>query len=145
MSDPRTDPIPCILVADDDPDDQLLIRDAFLDGRIPGSVYCLDSGEEVVDYMDGKPPFDNRRLFPAPRAIFVDLNMPGMSGRELVRTLRAEKNCPDIPIIVMSTTTNVREFEQALTEGAQTYFSKPRGYSELIQVLEGLSELWGET
>ncbi|MFH2100314.1 MAG: response regulator, partial [Pseudomonadota bacterium] len=74
------DPI-TILMADDDPDDQILVRDAFAVNRLAHNLQFVDSGQDLMDYLDHQGRFPNPALSPRPDIILLDLNMPGMDGR----------------------------------------------------------------
>src|SRR5512143_3733273 len=77
-----------ILLADDDPDDRQLTRDAFVENRLANSLDTVEDGEELLDYLNRRGKFDNLKQTPLPGLILLDLNMPRKDGREALKELK---------------------------------------------------------
>src|SRR5438034_9785612 len=88
-----------ILVADDDPDDRMLMRDALAENRLAGypqsgcRVHFVEDGEELMDYLHRRGRYANPQDSPLPGLILLDLNMPRKDGREVLREIDAD---PDL-------------------------------------------------
>ena len=92
-----------ILVADDDADDRMMIKDAFVESRLANPLYFVEDGEELMDYLHRRGKFNDPALSPKPGLILLDLNMPRKDGREALKEIRADETLRRIPIVVLTT------------------------------------------
>src|SRR5208283_5960293 len=92
-----------ILLADDDPDDRQLTRDAFAENRLANQLHCVEDGEELMDYLRRRGKYENLRNEPLPGLILLDLNMPRKDGREALKEIKADPNLRRIPVVVLTT------------------------------------------
>lgn len=76
-----------ILMAEDDPEDQMLVREAFDEAHLGNRLTTVNNGEELLDYLHRRPPFEE---VPSPDIILLDLNMPRKDGREALQEIKAE-------------------------------------------------------
>jgi len=97
MSQART----ILILADDDPDDRLLTREAFEEAGFAGTFQFVDDGQQLLDFLD-------RSRTSLPGVILLDLNMPRMNGYEALTELKTDAALRRIPIIVL-TTSNASE------------------------------------
>ena len=79
-----------ILLADDDPDDQLLVRDAVAECGWGGDLRCVGNGEELLNYLWRRDQYALPADAPRPGVILLDLNMPRKDGREALREIKAD-------------------------------------------------------
>ena len=86
---PQIKPI-TILIAEDDPDDRLLTRDALAESRLANDVRFVENGEELMDYLHRRNGFSKSAESPRPGLILLDLNMPKKDGREALREIKAD-------------------------------------------------------
>src|SRR5690349_4469321 len=89
-----------ILIAEDDPNDRKLLALAGFD-EIAALVLVQD-GEEVIDYLEGKGQFANRREHPLPDLVVLDLKMPLMDGLEVLEWIRLHSPYPSLPVVLLS-------------------------------------------
>lgn len=152
-----------ILIAEDDPDDRLLTYEASCEidrmNYSPGTFRaenhfseCLryvEDGEELLDYLyhRGKYRKDQPDQDPAPRPsiILLDLNMPKVNGREVLKRLKDDPELHMIPIIVMTTSRAEEDLLRSYYLGANSFISKPTTFGELVAVMKGLKVYWFET
>ncbi|HYC77205.1 MAG TPA: response regulator, partial [Planctomycetota bacterium] len=92
-----------ILLADDDDDDVLLTRRAFESARLANPLVRVRDGEELLAYLRGEPPFDDRAAHPSPSLVLLDLNMPRKDGREALHEIKADPSLRAIPVVVLTT------------------------------------------
>lgn len=134
-----------ILIADDDPDDCLLTREAFAECRVGNRLDFVHDGEELLDYLQRRPPYEDPQRFPLPGLILLDLNMPRLDGREALRTLKGDSRLCHIPVVVFSTSSADEDIRSSYSGGANSFISKPSSFSGLLDVVRSLSEYWLQT
>lgn len=116
-----------ILLADDDEDDRQLFEEAISRIDPNFSVETTKNGMELLERME------NGYL---PEIIFLDLNMPGKTGKECLAELRQHSTWKNIPIIIYSTSSNKKDILDAYTGGANLYLLKPPSFRELIGIIQ---------
>ncbi|MNF29396.1 Response regulator receiver domain-containing protein [Pseudomonas linyingensis] len=134
-----------ILIAEDDPDDRLLTREAFSESRPANRVDFVHDGEELLDYLNHRPPYDDSQRYPRPGLILLDLNMPRMDGREALRALKAEPRLRDIPVVMLSTSCDEEDIRRSYADGVNSFISKPASFNGLLDVVRSLGDYCLET
>ena len=127
---------PLILIAEDDPDDTLLLKDAFADIN-QKAINFLTNGKLLLERVK-KLQLTND----FPQLIIVDLNMPVIDGRSVIKELKENERTANIPIIVLSTTRNQEDIDDVMTLGANAFFTKPATYSDLVNIVTTISIQW---
>lgn len=126
-----------IIVAEDDADDQMLLLDAFSDNQIDGSkVFFAEDGEALLKKL--------KMMSPSPKLILLDLNMPKKDGRETLREIKMDKDLKHIPVIILTTSNADSDVIFTYREGGNTYFTKPKLYSDLVGFVGILKKYWLE-
>ncbi len=92
-----------VLVADDDPDDRLLIKDAFDENNVLNPLVFVNDGEELMDYLHHRGAYEQPRNAPLPGVILLDLNMPKKDGRTALKEIKADEALQRIPVVVLTT------------------------------------------
>ncbi len=136
---------PIILIADDDPDDQLMIREAF-EQRCGDCRLCFVSdGFELLAYLRQEAALSRQakgcRL---PDLLLLDLNMPLKDGRQALLEIRSDPALGRLPIVVLTTSKNSEDKDFCLAQGAKDYIVKPTRYSELLDIVDALQAHWSE-
>src|SRR5215510_2036836 len=98
-----------ILIVEDELDDAILLRRAFIKARIMNPVYVVGTGEEAVTYLKGTGRYSNRAEFPLPALLLLDLKMPGMSGHDFLVWLRAQREHRGLRVVVLSASDAMRD------------------------------------
>jgi CheY-like chemotaxis protein len=138
-------PEPVILIADDDPDDCLLIEEAFKENALEGSFYCVSDGEELLDYLNQRGRFGDPALAPSPSLILLDLNMPRKDGREALGEIKADPDTRRIPVVVLTTSSADSDVTSSYNLGANSYIAKPPTFQGLLSVTAELIRYWLQT
>lgn len=129
-----------ILLIDDDSDDRFFFRDAvkeIADEQV--SCITLDDGYKLITTLTQD---DSRK----PDIIFTDINMPGMSGWEVLSLVKKHENFKAIPVVMFSTSKHAEEITRAKKLGALCFFNKPSDFDDLIYALrEVMSHLKDNT
>lgn len=136
---------PVILIADDDPDDCLLIEEAFRENALKGSFYCVADGEELLDYLNQRGRYGDPASAPSPSLILLDLNMPRKDGREALGEIKADPGTRSIPVVVLTTSNAETDVVSSYDLGANSYISKPATFQGLLSVTQSLIRYWLHT
>jgi CheY-like chemotaxis protein len=131
-----------ILVAEDEINDVLLLQRAFAGAKVKAPVYFAHDGQEVMDYMEGKPPFDNPVDFPLPNLLLLDLKLPRVNGFEVLEWLRGHPRLNRLLVVVCSESGEAADVTRAYSLGANAYIFKPREPEELVRIIERLQNYW---
>lgn len=136
---------PVILMADDDGDDQLLVKEALLEAGVAHSMQCAKNGIELLDYLKHRGPHIDPMASPAPHLILLDLNMPLKDGREVLQEIKSDPALRRIPVVVFSTSKADTDIRQVYELGANSFVTKPALFGDLVKLMQRLSEYWFET
>lgn len=128
-----------VLLIEDDAADIDLTREALLDSKLRVCLNAVRSGAEALAYLHQVHPFEAASL---PDLILLDLNLPGMSGKEILQAIRSEQGICHIPVAVLTTSQAQQDIDDSYKLGANCYVSKPVGLDEFSQVIHALEEFW---
>jgi DNA-binding response OmpR family regulator len=126
-----------VIIVDDDPDDREFIEDAFrevLSGE--ENIHAFGTGDQLLENMKG---FGREEL---PGMILLDLNMPGKDGNSILTELKANQSYSHIPIIILTTSSSVRDRDKCYHMGANCFVTKPHSYKEMVELVRTLVHLW---
>lgn len=133
-----------ILIADDDPDDCLMTREAFKECRLHNPLHFVHDGEELMDYLKHRPPYENQARYPLPGLILLDLNMPRMDGREALLAIKRDSLLRHIPVVILSTSSAEEDKLHSDAMGVNAFITKPVSFSGLLEVVKSLGRYWLE-
>lgn len=133
---------PTLLIAEDDSDDRRLIADAFAAVGIFDALRFVGDGSAVLDYLRQRGEFANRVLYPRPRVVLLDLNMPKMDGREVLRAIRADGELRDLPVLILTTSSAEEDEQLMIGLGADGYLVKPVSFGALVTMVASIKERW---
>ncbi len=132
-----------ILIAEDDPDDRLLTKDALQESCLANGLYFVEDGEELMDYLYRRGKFAET-LPPRPDLILLDLNMPRKDGREALKELKAAPDLRCIPVVVLTTSKAEDDILRTYDLGVNSFIVKPVTFETLVQVMETVVGYWFE-
>ena len=131
-----------ILVAEDDPDDRLLIKDAFRENLAINSIHFVKDGVELLDYLRRQDKYTNTGDAPAPDLVLLDLNMPRKDGREALEEIKTDPHLRHIPVVVLTTSNAEEDILLSYDIGVAGYITKPVKFDGLVEALKGLKQYW---
>ncbi|MFP5213861.1 MAG: response regulator [Acidobacteriota bacterium] len=133
-----------ILMADDDQDDCLLVKEAFLENRLANEIHFVEDGEVLMDYLYRRGRFSDSSLSPRPGIILLDLNMPKKDGREALKEIKHDPDLCAIPIVVLTTSKEEEDIYRSYNLGANSFVTKPVTFEGLVEVIKTLGKYWLE-
>lgn len=139
-SGPRRSSDP-ILVVEDNAEDYMALRRAFRKHAVRNPVVHCQTGEQALEYLQG---LGQHPAWPAalPVLVLLDLNMPGLDGRDVLGALQFDAALHSIPVVVLTTSAQARDVADCYRLGANSYLTKPLSYGELEEKIGLLTHYW---
>ena len=134
-----------VLLVEDNLDDVLLTRRAFRKAGIASALQVAGDGDEAVAYIAGEGAFADRQAHPLPSLVLLDWKLPRRSGREVLQWVRAQECFTALPVVVLTTSREQEDIDQAYSAGANSYIQKPVLLEKLAELSERLHAYWLET
>ena len=128
-----------ILLVDDDEDCLMFIKDAIEDGNIRNPVYEVTSGEEALDFLYRRGAHADA---PQIGLVYLDIEMPGMSGLEVLKAIRGDSRFERVPVVMMTGICDDKEKREAAANGANSYAVKPHDPNEFIGTIIEVTSYW---
>lgn len=128
-----------ILMADDDDDDVFVTRRAFREADIPNPFHRVSDGAELLDYLLQRGAYPDA---PRPGLILLDLNMPGMDGREALARIKNDPDLRRIPLVVFTTSQDMEDVTACYDRGANSYITKPVGMARMVETARTIQSYW---
>jgi len=133
-----------LVMVDDDEDDCLLVSEA-LKLACSGCIFrCVQDGAEMMDYLNRMGRYNDPASSPDPDIILLDLNMPRMGGREVLKRLKTDSRFRAIPVIILTTSRELEDVRVCYALGANSYITKQPSFDELVSAVKTLTEYWIE-
>ncbi len=131
-----------ILVADDDPDDRMMIEEAFVENRIANEIVFVEDGEQLMAYLRREGDFAELKDTPYPGIVLLDLNMPKKDGREALREMKADPDLCRIPVIVLTTSIAEEDIVRTYGLGVSSFITKPVSFEGLVDAVRVICKYW---
>jgi two-component system, response regulator len=131
-----------ILLVDDNEDEIELARRAFARASPEVAVAVARDGQQALDYLFAAS--ERASIDPAamPRVVLLDLNMPGLSGLDVLRRLRADERTRRLPVVVLSSSAQMSDITRCYDQGANSYVRKPVDFARFVETAHHLHAYW---
>ena len=133
-----------VLLAEDDADDRLTVREAFVEARLLNDLRYVVDGQDLMDYLLHEGKYTAPAAAPRPGIILLDFNMPKMDGREALREIKANPDLRRIPVVVLTTSKAEEDVFRSYDLGANSFITKPVTFSSMVETIKVLGEYWFE-
>ena len=130
-----------ILLVEDDPADQKLIKASLKSQKVANDLSIVSSGEEGIDYLHGCDG-DCVNGCSRPDLILLDLNMPGMGGKEFLRRIKDDENLKEIPVVILTTSESEKDIIESYQLQASGYVNKPLTLDGFKEIMEKIEDYW---
>ena len=128
-----------ILLVDDDPDCRLLVREAITECKILNSVHEVEDGKQALDFVFRRGKFADA---PRPGLIYLDLEMPGLGGQEVLKEIKSSPQLKDIPVVMMTGVCDEAQMALAAKNGANSYTVKPANVEQFLRTVLASTSYW---
>lgn len=125
-----------IVLVDDDEDDRYIFQEGFMQAGCRNRFLQFDGGNKFLDHLTSVA----RELYPS--LVLLDLNMPLIDGREVLRSIKKSEAWNHIPVIVFTTSKLDSDRKICYELGANCFISKPSGYQEVLEITKSIALLW---
>ncbi|MBI5112282.1 MAG: response regulator [Rhodovulum sp.] len=141
----RDSAAPTVLVAEDHNHDKFILQEVFKRAGIKADLRFVDDGEQMLDYLYRRGPFAAAGAAPVPALVLLDLNMPRLDGRKVIRILRADDGLRQLPVIALSTSESPKHITEAYSIGINAYLIKPASIPDYVAKISSLWQFWMST
>jgi CheY-like chemotaxis protein len=131
-----------ILVATDEFPETASLRQAFAEAGVGSPVHFARDGQEVLDYLQGKPPFDDPVQHPLPDLLFLDVSLPRLGGLEVLEWVRRHPGLSQMLVVAFADPNHAEDIARADALGANSCVLKPRESAELVSMVARLQNYW---
>lgn len=133
-----------VLLVEDSADDATFVRLAFKRGKLGELLEVMTSGVEAIEYLEGTARYVDRKKYPLPSLLLLDLRMPVMDGFEVIRRVRGHvrEELRRLPIAVLTGSEYPPDQERAYELGANSFMVKPGGLEEFFAMIEAVLGFW---
>lgn len=133
----KTTANPLLIIADDDLDDQILVKDVLQEHEIPlDTTIFVNDGQELLETLS--------LITPQPTIILLDLNMPRLDGRKALKSIKTSDVYKHIPVLIFTTSNAQQDIDLSYSQGANSYFTKPVSFDGLMDVIGAIKCYWFE-
>jgi CheY-like chemotaxis protein len=133
-----------ILMADDDPEDQMLVRNAWQRSRLCNDLRFVNDGEQLMDYLHRRGAYADPIDSPRPGVILLDLNMPKKDGYEALQEIKNDPDLRRIPVVVLTSSKTEEDIVHSYNLGVSGFIAKPVTFGGLVEAIEALGRYWIE-
>lgn len=133
-----------VLLVEDSPADQIIVKRALEDAKVQCDLFVVENGSEALKYLRSKAPYNDKKQFPFPDLILLDINMPVMDGKETLEAIREDNELRAVPIIMLTTSDSDKDIKESYFLGANAFVTKPVGREEIINAMIHLEKFWFE-
>lgn len=131
-----------ILLVEDNPSDLEIALRALKDQHLCNNVHVARDGEEALDFIFCQGIYADRRLEELPRVILLDLKLPLIDGIEVLRQIRADARTSQVPVVVLTSSTEDRDLVDTYALGVNSYITKPVDFDQFRDAMHTIGMYW---
>jgi CheY-like chemotaxis protein len=133
-----------IVVADDDADDRMMIKDAFEESKLGNPIDFVEDGMELMEYLNREGKYASLSGQPYPGFILLDLNMPRKDGRTALKEIKESSALHRIPIVILTTSKAEEDIIKTYNLGVNSFICKPVSFDKLVDIVKTVGHYWIE-
>jgi two-component system response regulator len=135
-------PFPALLLVEDNSADVAITQRALREHHLAVDLIVVRDGQEALDYLLRQGRYAQSSSWRWPQLVLLDLNLPRVSGREVLEQVRHHTSLRSLPVVVLSTSARSEEVRDVYAAGANTYFEKPRDFQRFADLLQLICRYW---
>lgn len=128
-----------ILLVEDNPGDIRLTKEALVDSKIRNTLEIVEDGREALRYLRKEGSYKNAAT---PDLVLLDLDLPEISGREVLETIKSDKNLKYIPVVILTVSQSDQDIIKSYGDMANAYVMKPLDLEQFIKVIRSIEDFW---
>jgi CheY-like chemotaxis protein len=134
-----------ILLVEDNPADIKITQRALRESELSVELVVVRDGQQAVDYLLRQGAYADDESWRVPELILLDLNLPRLTGREVLERVRSTPLLRSVPVVVLTTSRRREDVQEVYAAGANTYIEKPQDFHRFVEVLRTIHRYWLDT
>lgn len=131
-----------ILLVEDNQDHAELVMRNMEDFQVANSIIHVEDGEAALDYLYGRGNYADRKRFPMPHLMLLDLRLPKIDGLEVLKEVKLNETLRPLPVVILTTSDAERDMAMAYEYNANSYVTKPVSFNDFSALLRDLGFYW---
>jgi len=131
-----------ILLIENNPTDVELTLRALNRNNLANRVHVVSDGEEALDYMFATGSYKDREMEKKPKVVLLDLKLPKVDGREVLRKIKSDEKSKDIPVVVLTSSKEEKDRIESYRLGVNSYIVKPVDFNQFTKSVQELGLYW---
>jgi two-component system, response regulator len=131
-----------ILLVEDNPDDITLTLHAFKEHNLANHIHVARDGAEALGFIFANGAYSGRDTSAKPKVILLDVRLPKVDGLEVLRRIKSDENTRSIPVIIVTSSREAPDIQEAYHLGANSYIVKPVDFTAFIEAVQHLGFYW---
>lgn len=131
-----------MLMADDSDADREIFRRIIAESEIPCDFSTVEDGQTLMQCLTGVAPYEDRSRYPTPHLLLLDIHMPKMDGKAVLKAIRTLPDLKRLPVVVLTTSSQDRDINECYELGANAYIVKPIGRAQFRSTIQFLESFW---
>lgn len=128
-----------VLLAEDNPTDVLLTREALAEAKLHIHLHVVEDGVEALEFLHKEGKYID---VPSPDIILLDLNLPKMDGRETLTAIKADDRLKHLPVVILTTSKDEADIMASYHSGANCFITKPVDFDQFRSVVKTIETFW---
>lgn len=128
-----------ILLVEDNPEDVILVQEAFKEANVTVNLNVVDDGAKAIDFLERRGSYVNARKVDL---IILDLNLPKQNGHEVLRRIKEDPQHKQVPVVVLTTSRAENDVVKSYGLGASCFITKPFGFYQFIEAVKSIEKFW---
>lgn len=130
-----------VLIEDNLHEADLILR-TLKKNNVGNKVVHLSDGEDALNFLFSEAPYTNRKNQDKPHVVLLDLNLPKLNGMEVLRKIKNDKRTKEIPVIILSASSDAKNILESYQIGVNGYIIKPMTFADFAKTISDLGYNW---